>query len=349
MGAASWLKRKLRFPVLCTAKYVGLFHLSRALTGRALRILCYHGSSLEDEHEFSPGTFMRRETFRQRMRHLLDRGYPVLPLGEAVDRLTAGTLPRRATVITIDDGWIGTYRNMVPVLAECRFPATLYVATYYMEKETQVFNMLVQYLLWKARGRELDLGSLLGEGERIMRLLDPQAAAQAALRLTTHGESHLDAEERQELCRKLAKELGYDLARAEQARLFRFFDATEAAKTLRSGVELQLHTHRHRFPQDERAVAEKELEDNRRSLDAVSRARREHFCYPSGEYGAHQLAWLKGAGVRTATTTKSGFNYPVTPLLELRRFLDSEKIAEIEFEAEMSGLFELLRRIGLNV
>ncbi len=73
-------------------------------------------------------------TFARRMRFLAEHRYPVIGLSEALDRLAAGTLPRCATVITFDDGWYGTYRLQYPVLREHDFPATLYVATYYMQK-----------------------------------------------------------------------------------------------------------------------------------------------------------------------------------------------------------------------
>jgi len=115
------------------AKALGLFALARQLTRRQLRILGYHGASIRDEHDFSPGTFMSATTFEGRLDLLEAGGYPVLPLEEAVARLKAGTLPPAATVITIDDGWYGTYKHMIPALKARTLPATLYVSTYYVE------------------------------------------------------------------------------------------------------------------------------------------------------------------------------------------------------------------------
>ncbi|MBM3585043.1 MAG: hypothetical protein FJX36_11660 [Alphaproteobacteria bacterium] len=106
----------MKLALLRAAKAVGLFGLSRLLTRRSLRILCYHGVWL-GEGTFGNYLFMRPETFRARMRLLASLGYPVLGLDEAVERLAAGTLPACATVITIDDGWYGTYRHMVDALA----------------------------------------------------------------------------------------------------------------------------------------------------------------------------------------------------------------------------------------
>lgn len=50
-------------------------------------------------------------------------------------------------------------------------------------------------------------------------------------------------------------------------------------------------------------------------------------------------------GIESATTCLSGFNYPNTARLELRRFLDGENIAQVEFEAEISGFLELGRKL----
>jgi hypothetical protein len=44
-----------------------------------------------------------------------------------------------------------------------------------------------------------------------------------------------------------------------------------------------------------------------------------------------------------------GFNRSTTPKLELRRFLDSEAISFLEFEAEMCGFFELIRKTGFTI
>ena len=71
--------------VVDTALYVargcGLFALARSLTANRLRILCYHGASLDDESEFEPMLFMRAATFPEdRLDRLLRTGHPVLPL-----------------------------------------------------------------------------------------------------------------------------------------------------------------------------------------------------------------------------------------------------------------------------
>ena len=85
VGSGSVIKNAIRSAVLYTAKFLGLFDLSRSLTRQGLRILCYHGGSLLDEHRFSPGTFMSEETFQRRMDFLVRNKYPVLGLTEALN------------------------------------------------------------------------------------------------------------------------------------------------------------------------------------------------------------------------------------------------------------------------
>src|SRR5438105_2486444 len=46
---------------------------------RRLLILCYHGVSLDDEHEWNPELYMSPERFRQRLMMLDAGGYSVLP------------------------------------------------------------------------------------------------------------------------------------------------------------------------------------------------------------------------------------------------------------------------------
>jgi len=118
----------------------------------------------------------------------------------------------------------------------------------------------------------------------------------------------------------------------------------EIAALAADGIDFQLHTHRHRLPLD-RDATEREIRDNRAVLAPVARRDLAHFCYPSGEYDARHPPAL---GIASATTTRPGFNYRDAAPLELSRFLDSEDVSDLEFEAEMCGFFELIRR-GLGV
>jgi peptidoglycan/xylan/chitin deacetylase (PgdA/CDA1 family) len=116
-------------------------------------ILCYHGVSKYDEHEWA-NYYIAADTFRRRMQILKDFGCNVLPLSEALTRLHDGTLPERAVALTFDDGFHDYYSVAFPILESFGFPATLYLTTYYVEFNRPVFDPMCSYLLWKARQRQ---------------------------------------------------------------------------------------------------------------------------------------------------------------------------------------------------
>src|SRR5215472_19169480 len=97
---------------------------------RKLLILCYHGISLLDEHDWDPTLFIPAHFFRRRLEIIRRSGYTVLPLGEALRRLHSGTLDGPAVAITFDDGTFDFYDRAWPVLSEFNYPATVYVTTY---------------------------------------------------------------------------------------------------------------------------------------------------------------------------------------------------------------------------
>jgi peptidoglycan/xylan/chitin deacetylase (PgdA/CDA1 family) len=92
--------------------------------GPAVAVIGYH--RVEDvEHPLA----VRSATFAAHMAVLAGQRQrrPVLPLEEAMDRLAAGTAPRRSVAVTFDDAWADNHRNALGPLVQCAIPAILYV------------------------------------------------------------------------------------------------------------------------------------------------------------------------------------------------------------------------------
>src|SRR5262249_4801492 len=146
----------MRDAFLYVSKWLGLFRLSRVLTKRGLRIICYHGFGEGDELAFRPGLFIAPSQFAARLRTLTVSKYPVLGLQEALEALQADRLPACATVITVDDVFYGFLVHAMPLLKASGFPVTAYLTTYYCQKEAPVYRLVVQYMLWKTTRRSFD-------------------------------------------------------------------------------------------------------------------------------------------------------------------------------------------------
>lgn len=110
--------------------------LHQALGSRAspgVGILMYHRIAERRVGIEAPTWNVEPARFRRQMEGLLAAGFRVLPLREAIAMSERGTLPARATVITFDDGYGNVHTHAWPVLRALQIPATVFVATAYMD------------------------------------------------------------------------------------------------------------------------------------------------------------------------------------------------------------------------
>jgi len=301
-----------------------------------LLILCYHGVSIEREHEWRPSLFIKPELLERRCELLRRRGYSVLALDEAVRRLYAGELPERSLVLTFDDGTHDFHSRAFPVLREYGFPATVYLTTYYSDHRYPVFHLICSYMMWKRSGRVVAADRLLGRGVELD--LRTDAGQRRALDTITGfaKQEGLSAADKDALARNLGHLLGEDVDELWGKRVLQIMSPDEVAQVSREGIDIQLHTHRHRSPV-ERGQYLRELSENRTSILASTGGEPVHFCYPSGEYRAEFLPWLRQAGVVSATTCEPGIASIKSAPLLLPRYIDTGEVSDAMFQAWLSG------------
>lgn len=334
----------MKIVFLRLAKAVGLFSLSRWLTRRGLRILCYHGIWLGEGH-YGNFLFMSPEKFAARMAYLAGAGYPVLTLEQAVHALRRQDLPDGATAITIDDGWHGTYRHMLPALEAHGLPATIYVTTYFAERQYPVFDLVVRYLLDRAGTPDLDLAALGIPGGPRVTLDSAAARAEAGEMIMAHERARLDGAGRHAFGARLGAALGLDYHALVEQKVFHLMSLPEITEAVRRGHDIQLHSHRHRAPLNDPDGLAREISDNRALLEPIAKRRLHHFCYPSGVYDKSIWPQLEALEIDSATTIEQGLNFAGAPVLGLKRLLDGQEVTLIEFEAELCGFVELTRRL----
>lgn len=312
---------------------------------RRLLVLCYHGVSLEDEHEWEPSLYMSREGFRERLDVLRTGGYRVLSLADALVRLRERRLPPKAVALTFDDGHHDFYVHAFPLLQEFGYPATVYLTTYHARDQRPVFDMVSSYLLWKSRATELDATDIL-DGPRSLSLRTDAERDAVAWRLYRRVRAlHLTDDEKDQMARLLAQRLNVDYDHILRTRLLHLMSPEEVAAVARGAVSVQLHTHRHWVPRN-RQLFLREIEDNRREISAMVQHAPPlvHFCYPSGDTDRAFLPWLKDAGIVSAVTCRPGLARPHTNPFLIPRVLDSATLGRLEFEGWLSGVTSYLRR-----
>lgn len=326
--------------VLVFAKYSGLFWLSGLLTRKELRILCYHGTWMLDGH-YGNHLFISPGKFAQRMAWLAGSKYRVIPLEEGVDRLNNGGFQPNSVVITIDDGWFGTYRDMVPSLSEHALPATLYAYTSPIETQRPLYHVLVPALIALSPVETLELDLDEPRQFDLSRAADREEAVEQIG--TFLAEASEDAAEA--LCRTLAEKLGLDGDAVLASRQFSFMTFEELVAAERKGLDIQLHTHTHHLDVRTPETVASEVKINREKLAPYVHSSLQHFCYPSGVHSEAMYGYLRDSGVRSATLVDSGLVQSDSPPLALKRLLDGEQVSQLEFEAELSGFLDILRRV----
>ena len=330
------LVRPLKRVALQAFQHAGGFNLVADSEWRKQRllILCYHGISLDDEHLWNGALYMPPQLLEERLKSLRGMNCHVLPLAEAVERLYSGTLPERSVAITFDDGYQDFVERAQPLLAEYQMPATVYLPTLHCGRGTPLFSVGPSYILWKARGKRVHVDEIRKEP------LDLRSAAGREDALAAvHDVARRDMlshSDRAAVLRRLAEAIGVDYGSMVERKILQIMSPDSATRMAAAGVDIQLHTHRHRTPHDRLKFID-EIETNRRMIEEMTGTYARHFCYPSGAYESDFLPWLAECGVISATTCDPGLASRNTPPLMLPRLVDTCTTSANEFQGWVSG------------
>ena len=227
-------------------------------------ILMYHSVAQDDEARFiEPSNRIAPRLFERQMAFLAAERR-VVPLAELVEALGRGESPSAGTVcITFDDGYRDNLTVAAPILDKYRLPATLFLATGYVERaENQWSDTLHAVIDRSLHARMLEAS----HGER-MRVLDEFRGPQKPPRLM----------------------LDWDEAR----RLVRRYPRFEIGGHTRDHLDLTRH------PGEAPAQIEGCAADLRRELGVEPR----HFSYPYGRSCADSRRAVMRAGWRSAVVT----------------------------------------------
>jgi peptidoglycan/xylan/chitin deacetylase (PgdA/CDA1 family) len=280
-------------------------------------ILMYHSVASDDAAKFVEDRIrMSPETFERQMRFLAAHRR-VEPLSRVVDDIAVGTSPAAGTVcITFDDGYLDNLTVAAPILERYRLPATLYLATGYIERaETQWADVL--HWLFGSRTRDRLALSAIG-----LEAADLQSAAgrNAALAVL---HSYLLGSTRDERTQVLG-DVECQLAPAgKPPRLTLDWDDVRELRRRYPTIEIGGHTRDHvDLRKYGGAVAKAQIagcaEDLRRELGAEPR----HFSFPYERWDAGArdavvaTGWRSGVGAGTRLRIDAGSDRYTMPRVE---------------------------------
>jgi peptidoglycan/xylan/chitin deacetylase (PgdA/CDA1 family) len=245
----------------------------------------------------------------------LARHFSVLPLTEAVDRLRRGVLPLRACCITFDDGYADNLRVALPILERYRLPATVFVATGYLDGG-RMFNDTVIDAVARAAGPTLDLRDPgLGQ-HRLTTGYERQAAVSAILEQVKY---------KPPTEREAAVEQVVRLAGGGQLPRDIMLTSEQVRELSCRGLEIGGHTVAHTILSTlDDDTARREMTMGKQQLEAITGNPVRAFAYPNGrphrDYAARHVALAKEVGFDLAVTTASGVGNRDSDVFQLPRF-----------------------------
>ncbi len=296
----------ISFPFRVAAKYV----MPGGTAGR-FQIFIFH-RVLDRPDVLFPDA--EPDTYRfDRIVKAISAVYNLLPLDDAVVRLQNGTLPDRAACITFDDGYLDNYLNAFPVLQKYKAPATIFIATGFMQGEIMWNDRIIEavrsftgvFELPELGIRKMDCSSISCKRDVIHALIGKvkYMSPEARLGSVTDIESLTGfvQKERMMMCE-------------EEIRALR-----------KKGVLIGAHTQSHPILAAlDDAESRREISGSKSDLEAVLGESVTSFAYPNGRYGRdydkRHTEIVEQLGFEFAVSTNQGIAAKDSSLYELPRF-----------------------------
>ncbi|MGC1308350.1 MAG: polysaccharide deacetylase family protein [Phormidesmis sp.] len=286
--------RALRFLHLCcygsglSSLYARLNH--QLTQDSVATILMYHSIPAPGEDRWmDPCNCISAEVFEQHMQFLAKHRH-VVSIEQLTQQLKRQDPIRLGTVaITFDDGYRNNFTVAAPILAKYNLPATIYLATAYVEaSKNQWIDTL--YVAFRTRSRhrlclpqvKRAAGQVGGKWD-----LSQRSQRQAAYRAIAHYLIEATVQQRQTLLTSLDAQLA---PRANSPRLTLNWDEVRQMQQQYPNITLGVHTANHIDLHTHSEQTTYELKTSIEHLTAATGISPQHLAFPYNRYNAQSQA-----------------------------------------------------------
>jgi peptidoglycan/xylan/chitin deacetylase (PgdA/CDA1 family) len=293
-----------------------VLHGGNELAGRARRARVRNTDHLIvlTYHSYSPGWptgclhSLPIARFDRQLRWLAST-FCVVPILQGLQEVQAGQKsPKPRVAITVDDGFHDNFALAYPVLRENNIPATVFVATDFIDTGRPPWPTRLAEILERTR-RPIVTGLFNGP-------LALPAERQAALHHLKLALSIMPPEEREARLQDLRGRLEVP----EELTRYPGMSWDQLREMARNGIEIGAHTVHHSIlPRVPASVVVEEVKKSRARIEDQLQRPCTQFAYPDGKHDVAARAAVEQAGFEIAVTQDPGVNNAQTDALTLRR------------------------------
>ncbi len=325
-------KRELAAALIVKAGLVRPLAAAYSSSLHRLRVLAYHrvlprSSEAGFDYDIELVSAWEDE-FDWQMRYLA-RNHEVITCRDLARLIDAGRpVPRRAVIVTFDDGYQDNHAVVLPILRRHGVPAVVFVATGYMDsRETYWYDLLVH---WMLRAQTADL-EVPGTGQRLHVAGDEEARRRTAQAALKHLKL-LPESRRRETLESWRKAMGAP-AGDEFSGMNGPMSWCQVKELADAGIEIGSHSVTHPVLANvaDDAQLERELVDSKAQIEARTGQTVVSLAYPVGGPGAYSdrvVDFVHRAGYRFGFTYESG-------VIDLRR-MDAYRLRRLAVERYIS-------------
>ena len=277
-----------------------------------LSILIYHKVLAEIDILF-PGEVTANSFNKQLIE--LKKVFNILPLEEALYRLTRDTLPARAACITFDDGYADNATIALPIIQEHGLTASFFIATAYLNGG-RMFNDTIIHAIRHSQEPLADLSKLqLGRYN-----LDSFESKRQAISSILKIVKYMPLGERESVAAEVLSMLT-DIPASNNLMM-----NTSQLKQLRdAGMTIGGHTSHHPIlKQQSHKEAIQEIAEGKEELERILGDKIRYFAYPNGlpgvDYCEQHANMVKSLGFEAALSTRWGTANRLSDIFQLPRF-----------------------------
>ena len=294
-------------------------------------ILMYHRilEKKEISERIQPGMYVEKATFLKHLEFLKDR-FSIIPIDRLPGYLKSDGDPKSKVgcILTFDDGWRDFYFNAFPALLEERAHATVFLTTDYIATKKMFWMDKLSTLLWELEKRPELKREILKESEITNTILSLRGSFHEKLERSIA----LLKEKRASLLTSAIEELLGNVKESDKMSGRQFLKWEEVAEMHKSGyVNFGSHTGGHEILTnlDENVIrGEIKRAKDRLLKERVVNDTFVPFSYPNGNHNDRSAEIVSHIGHSVAVTTKFGWNYSASNLLELKRIAVHQDISK---------------------